>query len=378
MNSRFVNLAVRHMKGPRAPFSLYRINSASLFYPTAPTTTIKEGSADPATKEKSRLPSAAISFDWPCQKVQSGWMNFMSIGSSGNAIVVVDNVGRTILYDAELQTIRNSLPMMSNPISDPISVAIGDDLYVMQVKPGPSPRMGCFQALLQSSKSESLKTWHWHSLQPPPFARAHVNRYPNCSNDNYDVVSEEVEDAFEICSYTLVGDSQIWISTMGAGTYSFDIKSGAWNKAGDWMLPFRGRAEYVAEHNLWFGFSHDYQQLCAFDMTVVSEARQHVLPIAWNDMVWPKSWIPSGAHLVPLGSGKFCIARFFCTLEEKLLRYASGLDYRNMATSNFAVLAGIQVECGGKPDNIYDIEGLRMVKHKSKRYIFGCNVAWFL
>jgi hypothetical protein len=36
-------------------------------------------------------------------------MNFMSMGSSGKTVVAVDNVGRTILYDADLHTIRSNL-----------------------------------------------------------------------------------------------------------------------------------------------------------------------------------------------------------------------------------------------------------------------------
>jgi hypothetical protein len=34
-------------------------------------------------------------------------------------------------------------------------------------------------------------------------------------------------------------------------TYRFDTASGAWSKAGDWVLPFTNLAEY----NLWFGIS---------------------------------------------------------------------------------------------------------------------------
>jgi hypothetical protein len=381
MNTRFVNLAVRKMTGRGAPFSLYRINPDNLFFPTSVKRKTEEGSADPENLEKGRLPKATISFDWPCQKFQSGWMNFMSMGSSGKTVVAVDNVGRTILYDADLHTIRSNLPMMCRPIWDPISVTVGNNLYLMGA-PASAPHLHSFEALIQD-KSVALKNWYWHCLQPPPFACPskdedqscynysdddsvkEVEEDPNCHNDSDDEVVQEVEGSLGICSHTVVGDSQIWVSTIGAGTYFFDTESGVWNKAGDWMLPFRGRAEYVPQYNLWFGFSNNYEQLCAVDLTAVSADREPVLHMAWKDMAWPKSWIPTSTCLVPLGFSRFCIAKFFCTLEEKLIRY--GAHEKHTTTSHFVVLQGIEVERSK--------EGLRTVRHKTKRYSFGCNVA---
>uniref|UniRef100_A0ACD5V0H0 Uncharacterized protein n=1 Tax=Avena sativa TaxID=4498 RepID=A0ACD5V0H0_AVESA len=383
MNCRFVNLAVRNMTGRGAPFSLYRINSDKLFYPTASMMKTEEGPADPENLEKARLPKATISFDWPSQNVQSGWMNFMSMGSSGNLVVAVDNRGRTMLYDTDVHTIRSNLPMMCTPIWDPISVTVGNNLYVMGA-PGSAPHMYSFEALIQD-KSVSLKNWYWHCLQPPPFTCPSVEEDPSCYSDSDNEVAEEVkedpscyndlddeavqgvEGSLEICSHTVIGDSQIWISRVGAGTYSFDTESGTWNKAADWMLPFRGNAEYVPEYNLWFGFSNNYEQLCAVDLTAVSARREPVLHMAWNDMVWPKSWIPTATYLVPLGFGRFCIAKFFCTLEEKLIKYVSGLNYKHERTSHFGVLQGVEVERSK--------DGLGMVRHKTKRYSFGCDIA---
>ncbi|CAM0944320.1 unnamed protein product [Alopecurus aequalis] len=325
MNLRFLNLAIRNMTGRGAPFSLYRIHPANLFYLTARERMTEERSADPENLEKAQLPRATISFDWPCQKVQSGWMNFMSMGNNGNSVIAVDNVGRTILYDAELNTVRSNLPMMRRPIWDPISATVGDNLYVMGA-PGSAPHMHSFEALIQDIKS----VWYWHRLQPPPFACPSADEDPSCYHYSDDGFVKEVEGVLKICSHTVFGDSQIWISTVGAGTYSFDTENGEWIKSGDWMLPFRGQAEYVPEYNLWFGFSNNYEQLCAHDLTPVSAGREPVLHMAWNDMAWPKSWIPTATSLVPLGFG-------------------------------------VEVE--------RNKEGLRMVRHKTKRYSFGCNIA---
>ncbi|XP_066326354.1 uncharacterized protein [Miscanthus floridulus] len=48
------------------------------------------------------------------------------------------------------------------------------------------------------------------------------------------------------------GGSGILVSNNASRlTYRFDTASGAWRKAGDWVLPFTNLAEYLPEHNLW-------------------------------------------------------------------------------------------------------------------------------
>jgi hypothetical protein len=81
-----------------------------------------------------------------------------------------------------------------------------------------------------------------------------------------------------IDGHTVVGDSQIWISTLRADTYSFDTTSGAWSHAVDWKLPFRGRAEYLPELGLWFGFSSRDKHLCAVDLTSTASAMRPPVP----------------------------------------------------------------------------------------------------
>jgi hypothetical protein len=52
----------------------------------------------------------------------------------------------------------------------------------------------------------------------------------------------------------------------------------------------------------------------------------------WKDLVWPEDWKLRATHLLPLGSGKLCIARFFLTEKEEDM---SGC---------FVVLAGVEVK----------------------------------
>jgi hypothetical protein len=45
------------------------------------------------------------------------------------------------------------------------------------------------------------------------------------------------------------------VSTRENRTYCFDTNSHRWWHAGDWMLPFGGRAEYVPELDAWLGYT---------------------------------------------------------------------------------------------------------------------------
>lgn len=142
----------------------------------------------------------------------------------------------------------------------------------------------------------------------------------------------------------MVGDSQIWASTVGAGTYSFDIVSREWSKVGPWALPFRGRAMYVPEHKLWFGFSDEDGRFCAADLALTPQK-------VWEDDPPPlEGCSATASHLLPLGSGRLCVVRLF----EKTEKMGS-----------FAVLSGVEVSTDGGSGSI------RMIKHKCRRYSFG-------
>ncbi|KAM0845470.1 hypothetical protein ACQ4PT_056370 [Festuca glaucescens] len=295
MSSRFVNLLVKRMNGREAPFSLLRINPANLFYPTG--SPVPRHQVGVESMEDVPLPPSTISFECPATPgishdlpYQHYPLNFMAFGRNRDKIVGVDSIARTFLYDAASRCIRTSMPEMPHGVTKPVCVPVGDNgIFVM------SATRPQFAALLHGpSANSSPSSRRWQSLPQPPF--------PSRSS--------------QISAYTVVGDSQIWVSTFSAGTYTFDAESDAWSKAGDWALPFRGRAEHVPEHNLWFGFTGNDEHLCASDLTAVSTARPPVPLQLWRDLVWPEDWKFRTTHLLPLGSGKFCIARFFLTSEE--------------------------------------------------------------
>ncbi|XP_073362419.1 uncharacterized protein [Aegilops tauschii subsp. strangulata] len=353
MGSRFVNLLAMSCNGGPRHFSLHCLNPANLFRLARSRPAVRAVHGWPAD---ARLPPPSLSFDWPCTKGEQAWMNFMAFGPGRENLLAVDQIGRSFLYNHGSRLLRTGMPKMRKPINDPISVAVGDSLYVMSSNPGRLPDRDCFQALLHTRLLASYaQDWCWYSLQPPPFFAA----------DDDGVDRSSCRDApmpFEISAYAVVDDSQIWISTSGAGTYSYDIASGAWSKLRNWALPFKGRVEYIPEHNLWFGFTPDDLQLCTSDLTASCELRPPVLQDVWTDVNRPEDWTLTDASIVLLGSGQVCVARFFLTCPEESIEDVYG--YALEKTENFAVLAGVKLLKA-------EWAQLRMVKHKSERYVFG-------
>ncbi|RLN29220.1 hypothetical protein C2845_PM05G32290 [Panicum miliaceum] len=165
-------------------------------------------------------------------------------------------------------------------------------------------------------------------------------------------------------SYTVVRHSDILVYAKDIGTYSFDTVSRAWSKAGDWVLPISGRAEYVPEYDLWFGLSSyaDNNLLCASDLSAASELKPPTLRHIWDDDLRPpEDWVSGLAYAVHLGSSKFCIARYFEAREEEPCEDGSG--FIRSGCEKFAVLTGVEVERCGEAGG-----GLRMITHRSKRY----------
>lgn len=142
----------------------------------------------------------------------------------------------------------------------------------------------------------SNKSWHCDILAPPPFLRE------PCYWDN---------NRPEITAYGVVGGgSRVCISVKGVGTYCLDTASHTWSEVGKWMLPFEGKVEYVPELKLWFGLSAGAQQLAAADLSNMDSEPQLVGP--WKELEVPEEWKQhKDSQFVNLGSGRFCIARFF-------------------------------------------------------------------
>ncbi|KAF8780425.1 hypothetical protein HU200_001544 [Digitaria exilis] len=152
------------------------------------------------------------------------------------------------MYDLAHRTVHNQLRLNSpKHIIDAVSLAVGDSLYVMDRTPVLDNCHGSFEALVYDGEQynkhdESISEWRWRCLDPPTY------------------VLEPGYKPTRIGGYTVVGGSEIWVSTPGIGTYAFDTSAGTWRKA------FRDHAEYVPECDTWLGFSSRTGLLCSSDL----------------------------------------------------------------------------------------------------------------
>uniref|UniRef100_A0A0D9UX06 arginine--tRNA ligase n=1 Tax=Leersia perrieri TaxID=77586 RepID=A0A0D9UX06_9ORYZ len=235
-----------------------------------------------------------------------------------------------------------------------VSLTVGENnLYFMSEKPHHEE---CFEALVYCKKPKSSheeeNRWSWQPQPPPPYVRFHKG----------------YSTRGDMKAYAVVGDTHILVSTEGCGTYAFDVARSAWSKAGDWALPFKGHAEYVPEHGLWFGFSSasddDGCVLGAWDLysTVVGQ-QQPVARVLQEG--FSVRGVVSASRDVSLGAGNLCVAKFF----EKIRSYRvcdEGCCFEETSRS-FALLTGAEVQR-------HRGKALDVIKHKSCgscRYSFG-------
>uniref|UniRef100_A0ACD5V7G2 Uncharacterized protein n=6 Tax=Avena sativa TaxID=4498 RepID=A0ACD5V7G2_AVESA len=347
MNRRFVNLLVNKLSGRRSTFSLHRIDRASLFSPTtssklADPAQIKKAAASDLTP--ARLPPAAVSFN-----PRNGWMDFMA---RNDDIIAVDQESRTLRYDGQVGALRVMSPIL-NPRPTSISLTVDDDLYVLARELGLARQVHHFQVL-------SLKDSLWYPLEPLPFYNQDI--IEDLSYNKYKLGLDQL-DPFEIGAYTAISDSEIWISTVGVGTYSFNTDTCSWSKIGDWALPFCGSAHYVPEYGLWFGFSDEH--LCAADL----QQQPPGLPLlkfplleVLEESPLSEAWTLTATSLFPLGSGKICIARIFGRTNGEKLQPS---DYMHQIVESFAVLAGVEVVKHAVTGSLH------IIKHKAMCYSAG-------
>ncbi|XP_052141348.1 uncharacterized protein LOC127761149 [Oryza glaberrima] len=398
MSRRFLHLLV---KKPTAwgseEFALRRIDMSRFFPPRKPT----GGGDGSAAADRPRPAAAAAAAMVDAQLPRAGEAIYRPqghgwgrcgatiLGGGKDKVVGVDGECRSfllILYRCGAHAVR-LLPAMRAPKRSPIAFTVGDGVYVMEAAPPEPPRMrGAehrFEALVHGlppapprGGATAIEDWHWRSLPAPPY-----------------VLDPGGDDGpARVAAHTVVGDSQIWVSTERHGTFSFDTASGAWSKAGDWALLFRGRAEHVPEHSLWFGFSpHRDGHLCASDLTATPPSLRHTWSYRPSRKDRPA---PVASYLVPLGGGRLCVAELFETTRvevggrpldtnNKKKKAASKTTTRRWGFSaaaageeeeeeetevreRFAVVTGVEVEASasGKAP-------LRMARRAVRRYVLS-------
>ncbi|KAM0855472.1 hypothetical protein ACQ4PT_049746 [Festuca glaucescens] len=271
-------------------------------------------------------------------------------------IVYANKNGESGLYNADkhVHTILGVLnaPKGISPVclsTVPHPGTNQDSMYVLDRFPGKANGR-CFEVLEPVSSHRELGSnlmmpaLRWRLLPPPPFIRQ--PGYRPSSITAYGTVVHG-----NSCS-------TIYVSCDGGiGTYRFETAhldpssslgwspSEEWSYVGAWKLPFDGRAQYVSEFNLWFGF-FDPKHLCAVDLSAIDGERPPTVLQVGQDLNLPDEefWIPIQLELVNLGDGKFLMARIF-EIDE--------------TSEQFAVFTGIEMIAG-----VGDDQSLKVVKHK--------------
>jgi hypothetical protein len=215
-------------------------------------------------------------------------------------------------------------------------------LYVMDMDP--YNNLCCFEALVYYPVSR----WCWRQLPMPAI-------FGNPRYRARDNVSFAVVDGTKIC-VSFPSES---------ATYCFDTVAMEWSKVGDdWALPFRGRAEYIPELGQWVGLSaRKPYNLCSMNLSGVTTLGScDTQPVAmdvigqdFDDLPLPEHDCSlKNAALVNMGSGRFCVARFFDR---------SHGDQENQ--HQVVVLTGVELH---RPDDGRGEEGaLGVTTHKSER-----------
>ncbi|EER92979.1 uncharacterized protein LOC8059477 [Sorghum bicolor] len=331
---RYVYLLVNNFN--RATYPLRRINASSLF------SSSNNNNTSMMKPEEARLPNPFISFTPPLSNYGNGILNFFSLfgrGKNKSLIAGADQQGFTFLYDLDQHAIHKQVLLNEPKIYNTISVAAGDALYVLDKRPRP----GSFEALRYEVPMDlsPSRDWRWYCLQPPPY-----------------VLAPGYTPSTAISAYAVVNDTEIWTSTPGFGTYSFHTVRGSWRKSVNWELPFRGRADYFPEYGLWLGFSSRDGMLCSSVLRAATkQSGPQLLHKDWKDVQAQEGWILMESFLVHLGYGKFCVAKFFQTVDR-------GSSEELCQIESFVVLTGLTLQqCGANGE-------LRMIRHRSQLYYF--------
>ena len=367
MDRRFLNLVMHDLRNSIC--SLHRMDLGHLFYKTAE---IAEQAAEEAKAKKKKLRYLEPWNGLRKPVISTRTNNFFTLlkESREGTIMMADSSGCTTLLDTDFNSVLTIEPMdygkgpnsvcFYTPDPDPIiDFKDSRNLYVLDLVPGTNSSSFEFLNYFGTSNlpSEPLVcahhnwNWNWSTLPVPPFLDDPAYRYSTSSTKE--------------CSSMLLGGSTICVSSMqeGIGTYTFDTASRPsrnleWSKAGNWVLPFCGKAEYVPDLKLWFAFSASSSSphsLCALDLPAMNLESPPELQRSWDYLDLPDS--PYRRHLVNLGSGKFCIVSFFKTSTFNAVQ--------EIILDESAVFTGLEVRrCNGAEGPV------RMIKHMSKRYNF--------
>lgn len=325
-----------------------------------------------------RLPAPSINF----QTSDDMYMHCFAL--TGRKLLWADKSGQIVLLDSEMRQ-AEYMPYLYNPKRLPLAIYVspsanaGDDgdgaiIYSMESSPKKEPgdtiqRCHQFEAFVCHGPN---LTWQRQILPPPPFI---------CNPKNYVCNSTFPR----ITSYTVLGGgSHVCLSVERAGTYCLDTVTHTWTQLGEWTLPFKGKVQYVPELKLWFGrcagkgFELGAADLSAMDMGGMDSPPQ--LVGTWKELEPPQDWTQiQSPQLVSLGSGRFCIARFFQTLNPMALFVGSNPEEYFTVLTGADIVPCVHYDCNGTAANATSSNGngsngkvqLQMISHNSVCHLSG-------
>ncbi|CAN6329926.1 unnamed protein product [Urochloa humidicola] len=347
-------------------YSLSSMDVSGLFYPSS----AEAESAETKAKRKKnginklgvvgsmgRLPGSHIHYQ-PFRSVVPhpyNWIDvFALFGKDKNKILCSDPAGHTSIYNTESHSFLGMPPLNSPKGPNYMAVSIprtaAHAMYDYEVHPEVDSAMFANETLGDHTDSLYMMDmcptnecsfevlayypvgWRWHPLPPPPF-------FDDTGYKPPDEIPFAVVDGTSIC-----------VSASGA-TYSFDTVTRKWTKVGDWALPFK--LEYIAELGLYLGLSDQSPyELCTLDLSAALKSPCSMPPTVqhvFQDLETPENWCLLDHFLVNLGSGRLCSAKIF-----DITNYEDECDFNPVV-----VFTGVEVlPC--------DVQGLRVIKHKSK------------
>lgn len=369
LSRRFLNLIVEGHDPTIRSLRCIDLKRLKLFYPTPPPATHLSNTTA-STMETFGLPEPSPIFR-SCESDAARRWRVACYPLAQQRVLCTDQCRRNLLYDAGTHEVA-AVPEFYRPRLNSLSLFIPsgegeddigreDEEDHQEGREGRDKRGGggcgsghlfLMEKFLQPVTGDlevlfygnGRRTSHCKLLPPPP-----------C-----------IHEPSKIGSYAVVGNgSHVCISVNDRGTYFLDTAGYAWNKAGDWTLPFHGKVEYVPELKLWFGLSADAQHLIAADLSTAYSQPQPVY--SWKVFQPPEQWMERrDAQLVNLGSGRFCIARFF----------KHDIDFEDFEDDSppprdFVVLTGLEVlprALDGNGNGGIGKVKLEMVLHKSMRH----------
>ncbi|RCV40488.1 hypothetical protein SETIT_9G058100v2 [Setaria italica] len=254
------------------------------------------------------LPSPVARFESSPSPGHSSTTQFFPLGRGVEKVVGVNEHRRTFICDTRTAAMRAG-PDLGHDKSleaQPSWAEVGGKLCLLGSPGFHGPPRFDFEALAYDRRRED---WLWNPLPSPPTDEREAR-----------IVSFADASAGGASS-----GAAFRVSTRLGGTYAFDTARGAWRREGDWALPFYGRAQYVADYGLWFGFSDSDRGgfgLRAADVVDGGRppAQRHLWPDVDGLAAHADEWYPGLDYLSYLGGGRFCVTRFLTSTHGRTQR----------------------------------------------------------